>query len=236
VFGLSQSQIYAVGIGGAFVQYDGTTWHVHPAAAQLPAGVDLYTVFSRAANDLYVGGQLKGTTAVAYHFDGTTLQPVAFPDTKSALVTGLYGDATALYGVAILPSVVLTNYGGSAGSLTLCQTIGNPPNAVTIGGPAVGIVVAAGYLRYYRFNSGCKPMTSSTGFSSNMVGAFNAVSATGADFYAVGSTTLIGHSATGVGTFEPTDGLPVADLYGVWAATADDVYAVGAGGTILHKH
>jgi hypothetical protein len=89
VWGTSASNIYAVGVGGTVLRYDGTSWsRVTVPVSTTPT---LWSVFGTSANDIYVGGNNAGagTNATILRFDGTTWRAETSPS-AGANVNAVY--------------------------------------------------------------------------------------------------------------------------------------------------
>ena len=113
VFGFAHDNVYAVGVGGGVVHYDGNKW------TALDAGTtdDLWGIWGRAPNDMWiVGGRTGEGDPVLMHFDGVNFTPVAVPNNDR--------DATSLFKVWGIGSKLLAvgehgliiSYDGSAWS------------------------------------------------------------------------------------------------------------------------
>lgn len=73
VFGFGPSQVYAVGVDGAFIEYDGSTW----AAKDPGTTEDLWGIWGRSPSDLWiVGGSIGAGEPVLIHYDGDTFSDV----------------------------------------------------------------------------------------------------------------------------------------------------------------
>lgn len=97
VFGFGPSDVYAVGVGGGAIHYDGARW------TRLESGTtqDLWGVWGRATNDLWVVGGSGGSTPVLLHFDGTRFAPVAAPanDRSATAIFKVWGIGSKLFAV-----------------------------------------------------------------------------------------------------------------------------------------
>jgi hypothetical protein len=71
VWGLSATNIYAVGSYGTVLHYDGTTWH----AMYTGTGELFMTVHGTSAQDIFVGG-----VGIRYHFDGVGWSRMSNPE------------------------------------------------------------------------------------------------------------------------------------------------------------
>ncbi|MBI1320280.1 MAG: hypothetical protein GC168_15240 [Candidatus Hydrogenedens sp.] len=77
VFGFGTDNVYAVGLDGAVIQYDGLQWHI------LDSGTDedLWGIWGTAPDDLWlVGGELTPGDPVILHYDGQVFAKWAAPE------------------------------------------------------------------------------------------------------------------------------------------------------------
>ncbi|MCG3129100.1 MAG: hypothetical protein CHACPFDD_04009 [Phycisphaerae bacterium] len=97
VFGFGPADVYAVGVGGGAIHYDGVRW------TKLETGTtqDLWGVWGRASNDLWVVGGSGGVEPVLLHFDGTAFTSVAPPanDRAATALFKIWGIGSKLFAV-----------------------------------------------------------------------------------------------------------------------------------------
>lgn len=82
VHGTGPNDIWAVGTGGGALHFDGERW------TKIDTGIetDLWGVFARSATDVWVvGGYVDREQPVSLHFNGTTFEAVAIPESENPL-------------------------------------------------------------------------------------------------------------------------------------------------------
>lgn len=90
VWGSSPSDVWAVGVAGTIVRYDGTKW----ALVQSGTGPDLRAVWGSSASDVW----FVGAGGTILHYDGTAISSVASGTTND--LSGVYGGgATNVFAV-----------------------------------------------------------------------------------------------------------------------------------------
>jgi len=141
VFGLSETDVWAVGEQGTVAHFDGNQL----ALSSTPTTLTLYGVWGAAANDVWAVGGKPGSSSVALHFDGAqwTVQP--------PLVAGPTGAFFKVWGSAA-NDVFICGEGGLVlhfdGSSWTSQPTGLPQSTTlfTIAGRARDDVYAVGGL------------------------------------------------------------------------------------------
>ena len=72
VFGFGPADVWAVGVGGAVLHYDGQSW----TALDAGTGADLWGVWGTSSSDLWiVGGSVSAGDPVILHHDGASFTP-----------------------------------------------------------------------------------------------------------------------------------------------------------------
>lgn len=90
VYGFRADDVYAVGVGGTALHWDGSTW----TALDTPTTEDLWGVFGLAPDDVWmVGGTLQQGAPELLHWDGVAFTSYALPAEQNNR------DATALFKV-----------------------------------------------------------------------------------------------------------------------------------------
>lgn len=111
LWGTSAQDIWAVGVSGAVLHYNGSFW------TALDSGTDnnLYGIWGRGADDIWIGGE-KGTVL---HFDGERFTAVPTGDTRS--IAAVHGNSAGELWMA-----------GNAGLLLHQDREGGAPAAVDV--------------------------------------------------------------------------------------------------------
>lgn len=139
VFGLSESDVWAVGEQGTVAHFDGAQLTL----SSTPTTTTLYGVWGAAPNDLWAVGGMPGSSSVALHFDGAqwSVQPplVAGPTGAFFKVWGSAADDVFICGEGGL----VLHFDGKSWS---SQPTGLPPSTTlfTIAGRARDDVYAVG--------------------------------------------------------------------------------------------
>ena len=212
VWGSSAIDVYAVGISGTILHYDGSKWRV---MASPPNTDNLYAIWGSSSSDVYTVGR-NGTIL---HCNGSKWTSVE-GGVRTSLF-GIWGSSTSDV-FAVGQSGTIVHYDGkswnvmtSGISKSLCGVWGSSANDVF----AVGI---GGVILHYD-GSNWKLMT----------GPAPAV-----NLYAVWGTSETHVFAVGqVGTVLSYDGKVWSSIYrdpiryfdGIWGSSSSDVYAVGVG-------
>jgi hypothetical protein len=84
IWGSSADDIYAVGVDGTVVYYDGADWNPE----DIGTTADLAGVWSSSKNDVFVVG--FGGNGTVFHYDGSDWTPVYFAD---ALLNSVWGNS-----------------------------------------------------------------------------------------------------------------------------------------------
>jgi hypothetical protein len=129
--GNSPNDIWAVGINGLMVHFDGSTWSLQPA----PTTRNLFAVWGRAANDMYA----VGNTGAVVHFDGVRWRELTTSATGQNL-RGVWGDNRGTLVAAGWDGTVIRGAAGPADWVTEISS----PTLVTAWGAGDGTVYAGG--------------------------------------------------------------------------------------------
>jgi len=98
VFGFAADNVYAVGVGGGVVHYDGLDWR------KLDAGTnqDLWGVWGGTPNDLWiVGGTVGEGDPLILHYDGSTFTKIPAPanDRSASSIFKVWGIGSRVFAV-----------------------------------------------------------------------------------------------------------------------------------------
>jgi len=209
VWAIASNDVYAVGLEGTVLHYDGTAWS---SFATLGAAA-LSGVWG--SQELFISAE----TADVFHFTGTWQQ-----STLSRPMFGVWGAATNdVFAVGLIGATHHFD-----GSMWSTQSNGTA-TWYAVSGTSASNVYAAGAGVIAHWNGSWQPTT--------MAGdVFHGVWASGQDrAIAVGTDNMHGLIATQQATgWDRQTVDQIFQLSGVWGKAADDVYAVGDDGTIIH--
>jgi hypothetical protein len=252
VWGSSGNDVFAVGVTGTIVHYDGTNW-----SDMSVGGNALFNLWGTGGNDVFA----VGATGTILHYDGTNWSSMS--SGTSNYLEGVWGTSGSDVFVAGWNGTIL-RYNGSSWS---SMNSGVTDSFYGIWGSSGNDIFAVGdkgaILHYNGTN--WSPMTSGTTES-----LFDVWGSSATDVFAVGwggtvihydgtswssmnsgmfssSTCIWGSSATDVFAVSSSsifhyDGSKWASMYNwalsgltaVWGTSATDVFAVGDQGSILH--
>jgi len=214
VWGTSATNIFAVGVGGTVLHYDGTSWS--PMVSNTP--LTLRGVWGSAASDVFAVGNSGAVT----HYNGSTW---------STMVSGVSDTIYAVHGIdagnvfgAIGGGYVAT-YNGSTWSSVNTGTANNLFGIWAAAADDIFAVGSNGAIRRYSGGS-WEGMTSGT-----TMDLYSVWGTANNNVYAVGMSGRVQRydgsnwSGTAYGS---------KNLYCVHGNSASDIYAVGDTGTILH--
>jgi hypothetical protein len=217
VWGISSSDVFAVGTGGTILHYENATW----TAMASGSSASLRDIWGSSSSDVFV----VGTGGTILHYDGVSWTPMS---------SGSGGDLQAVWGTS--PGNVFA-VGGSAGSgiilhydgvtWTLMTTVW--ANLIAIWGSSssdVYVVGAGGAILHY---DGASWTPMSSGVAQNLCGIWGS---SASDVFAAGDTGTILHY-DGTAWTAMSSGSTNA-LCDIWGSSDTSVFAVGAGGTVLH--
>jgi hypothetical protein len=216
VWASASNDIFAVGLQGTIVHYDGASW------ASMTSGTteDLYAVWAAAGNSVFAAGD-NGTIL---HYDGSSWSVMTTPATND--LKGLFGISSSAV-LAVGTGGTIFGYDG--------VTWGVVPSGVTVdlrgawgtSSSNIYVVGDSGTIIWWNGVVFGAPMASGT------TNAFRSVwGASGSAIFAVGDEGTIrfynGASWTTMtsGTTNP--------LQSVWGTASDNVFTVGMCGTVLH--
>ncbi len=224
VFGTSSSSVWAVGDAGTIRFWNGATWSGQTSGTTQ----NLADVWAASANDVWAVGK-AGTIL---RWNGSAWSAVASPTNQE--LAGVFGSGpNDVYAVSSadvvirwdgsawkqLPTISSVAYAGVTVPAAAIQTLTQPPSLTTasVADPQ-GIVLDAAGNAY----------VASTGTHQVL-----RVDALTRAVTVVAGTGRSGFGGDG-GTAGPSGAITPQELRGVWGPSSSDVFAVGAGGTILH--
>jgi hypothetical protein len=213
--GTSGSELYAVGMGGTILRYDGNGW----SRATSRASADLLDVWGSSATDVYAAGY----DGALLRFDGTTWSEQA-PPADIDMIRGGWA-SSAQGGVMVgadadLQAVAVAYPAGPA------WTMGNG-NLYGVWGTGPGNVYAVGSAGKVARYDGTAWSTMPSGVTSVLTGVWGAAAS---DVFVVGFGTILRDTGAG---WQPMSGAPSLLLRGVWGTSSQNVFAVGNTGTLL---
>jgi hypothetical protein len=229
----------SLSVSGATAAVVGTSFGAF--TADVPAGDLLGYVFmgvwGSSANDVYIAGNVSGSTGVVFHRDGAgTWTTPTLPSNPPKLVAVWGSSGNDVYAIG--------GSAGASGALVLRST-GNGTFTQSFyysQAQANDIWGSAANDLYLAWAGGTAPAAAHYGVWHSTDGNNWTAQTTapdiqqavwgpsGSDVYVVGGGIL--HSA-GNGAWSSQNGTP--NLKAVWGSSATDIYAVGAAGVILHS-
>ncbi|MHC4600536.1 MAG: hypothetical protein ACYS47_16190, partial [Planctomycetota bacterium] len=225
IWGMSGSDVFAVGGWGTILHYNGSAWSMQSSGS----AVTLLDVWGASSSDVFAVG-MGGTIL---HYDGSVWTDMNSPVTVN--LTGVWGtSSTDIFAVGA--SGTILHYDGLAWT-TMASTTTN--HLYGIWGVSSSDVYAVGWqgtaLRY-NGTSWSSMNTGLTAFLDDVWGV------SGTDFYVVGSGPVGPpytprrhvHNYNG-SSWVQEDSAMTGYLDSVWGSSANDVYAVGSGGQIRHS-
>jgi uncharacterized repeat protein (TIGR01451 family) len=214
VWANSTTDVFAVGMRGTILRYDGAAWSPMTSGTSLA----LYGVWGSSPTDVFAVGQ-----GGILHYDGAAWSPMT--SGTSIGFVGVWGSSpTDIF--AVTEGGTIRHYDGAAwGPMTtgtdawLFSVWGSSPTDVF----AVG---QDGTILHYD-GAAWSPMTSGTSIILQGVWGSSPT-----DVFAVGQDGTILHYDGD--TWSPMTSGTSMPLSDVWGSSPTDVFAVGGGGTILH--
>jgi hypothetical protein len=219
VWGVNANSLYAVGVGGHIVRYDGTTWSDSVVTAADLTKPDLNSVWGAASDNVFAVG---GAGAV-FHYDGAAWTQMSSGTVEK--LNGVWGTSdNTVYAVGDAGTIL--RYSGTAWSKFPISDVPTNQNlnAVWAGSSSNVFVVGDGgtILRYN--GSIWQKMTSPTPV--NLRDVYGTSDGT---VFAVGEFGVALKWTAALGWRKMTmDSAMTRDLNGVWGSSSTDVYGVGA--------
>ncbi len=245
VWAVRRADAYAVG-DQAILHYDGNRWAAPVGLPVLGLGAILSAVWARATDDVFVTASgVGGLAGDVLHFDGAAW--TVDPSSSLALnaITGSPTGEIFVAGARGTMGVIRKLAGGAwtesdVGGPTLSGIWASADRAVAVGGQASGVI--------WRSDSGAawaaEVLPPGTPSLTAVWGSSNQ------DIFAVGHAgagtqpTILHFDGSSWSTLAPCDGsagpcidssiMQATTLFGVNGTAADNAYAVGQQGTILH--
>ena len=227
VGGTSSSDVYLVGDNATILHGSGTTW----SPQTNPAGtVRLLAVWAISAADIYIAG--AGNTIMHSGGSGSWVTQTAVGTTE---LRGVWGVAGHIWAVGSAGTILK-----STGTNWTAETSGTPAELRAVFGTSATDVWVVGDGVVLHSDGGGTWTAAADGVPMDV--NLRAIGGRpGGPVWAVGNAWTIVRRDTGAAAWvvEPT-GLPVDDLAGdtlqaIYASSLADVFAAGAGQTILHR-
>lgn len=215
VWGTGPTNLWVVGFEGSIMRGNGSTW-VQEASG---TAENLRGVWGTSTSDVFAVG-LGGTIL---HRDGVGWSAMSSP-TSTALhgVDGVASDTVFAVGLG----GEILRYNGASWSAMSSPTVEDLHGVWANNGSDVWAVGAAGTVLHF---DGVAWSQDSTGVSEDLNAVFGLPG--GAEVWAVGAFGTVLHRTGGVWVDETLGGF---HLQAVWASAANDVFAMGDWGFILH--
>lgn len=217
VWGDSVFNVFAVGLGGTILHYNGIQW----SAMNSQTGNQLEAVWGCSPSDVYA----IGSNSTVLHYDGNI---------NGEWVNFESNNPTYLFDVWCAPSSFVYATGGNTvyaydgyGWVDIYH--GTSDSLIKIWGSSASDIFAVGYfgeITHYDGNNWNLMNSGTTNHLQNIWGT------SPTDVFAVGSTGTILHYDGN--NWNLMDSGTDKELRGIWGASSSDVYAVGRMGTILH--
>jgi hypothetical protein len=219
VFAVDPMTAFAVGDNGTILYWDGMMWHDQtlqpmPDAGAIPFLTGVWA--TTAMNAMVVGEQ-----GAAYQWDGVTWKPVttASPDNLLA-INVINGNLTAVGTLGTIATWTGTTFTRQA-IAGYSKTLGGiSPNGFLVG--------VDGGLFTFDGNMTTMPIT---GLPTVFL---RGVAQAGGDLWAVGFDATVARVRGGGSDIFVYPNIPERWIEGVWAGAPDDVWIVGASGTVIH--
>jgi hypothetical protein len=216
IWGTSGTDMYACGLDGTILHYNGMSWS--PMSSN--ATSDLYGLWGASADDIFAVGE----AGIVIHYDGLSWNPMSKPPTGH--LNGVWGSAPDNV-IAVGNGGIILRYDGAVWST---MSSGTGTHLAAVWGSAADDVFAAGnnglVLRY----DGMAWTEVASGHP-NVAGIWGSAAE---DVFAVGNGGTVIHYDGTLPWTEMADTGTSENLYGVWGTSSIDVFAVGNAGTILH--
>ena len=231
VWGTSATNVYAVGLTGQIIQYDGdgdddgvsdNRWDAPfpPVTAS-----HLYAIWGPNANNIYA----VGAAGAVLNFDGTNWTNISALVPGGADIYGVWGTSSSDVFLTDITGIVF--HGVGPAWVIQWSLLGNAFRGIwgSASDDVFTVDVTAGNIFHY---NGAAWNTTPMGTAA--FGLTNIWGSSASDVYAIGFNGTVVH-------YDGTDWSPVTgispgtiQLTGIWGSSASDVFIVGLGGTILH--
>jgi hypothetical protein len=225
VWGSSDSNVFAVGVGGTILHYDGTSW------SSMDSGTtnNLNSVWGSSGNNVFA----VGASGTILYYDGASWSSMDSGTTSN--LNGVWGKpGFGVLAVGDSQNTILQYIGDMWTSTTLPDYCSSQ-ELFAVWGIAENDVFAVGnYRSFFHYNGSY----------------WNCTQLYGGDMYAIWGSSASDVFAVGAYLGEFWENHPIAhydgtswnsmpnnttnSLHGVWGSSDSDVFAVGTNGTILH--
>lgn len=218
IWGSAAGDVFAVGEGGVIAHYDGVVWS---AVEPSPASESLYSVYGSAAGDVFAVGE-QGV----FHYDGAAWSAPSTPVTEPLYgVFALAADQV----VAVGGRGTIARYDGVDWTLASPITLDDLRAVAGTGADHLYAAGDRGTILYY--DGATWSALRSVPQAASQAALLGVWSADADTVYAVGENgRLLRHGRDAWQDLAAPPGV-LSDLSGY---AADDVFAAGAGGTLLH--
>jgi len=253
LWGSSGSDVFAVGVNGTIVHYDGSNW----SAMSSGTTEALFNVWGSSASDVYA----VGSSATMLHYNGSSWSSIK--SATSNYLEGVWGSSASDVYVVGWHGTIL-HYNGTSWSTMNSGTTNSLYGIWGNSGSDIFAVGEKGTIIHY---NGTNWSTMNSGITQSL---FDIWGSSGTDVFAVGwsgdilhydgtswstmnsgsisaSECIWGSSATDVFAIDTFDivhydgstwttmySYPYSTLSAIWGSSGSDVFAVGNSGTILH--
>jgi len=258
IWGSSASNVFAVGMWGNILHYNGTSWHSDTSGYGATfygvwcssSGSDAFAVGLSGTIVHYISGtwstMSSGTTNTLYGVWGssaTDVFAVGAGGTILHYISGTWstmssGTTNTLYGVwgntatdvfAVGAGGTILHYNGSTWTSMNSGTTNDLRHLWGSSGSNVFAVGTGGTIIHYNGSAWSSMYTETT------VSLFDVWGSSGTDVFVLGiSGDVILHTTDGGQTWSFMASPTLNYLFGVWGSSATDVFAVGSSSTILH--
>jgi hypothetical protein len=218
IWGSSSTDIYAVGLQGKIVHYDGSWTEMFSGAG---AGHYINGVWGTAGNDIIAVGKY----GMIVHYDGNDWLPMRGGAAPEFLL-GVWGSSSNdIYAVGSYNNIL--HYDGTCWAGTSSGTTNRQLNDVWGSSSSDVFVVGLDGLILHYNGIGWTEMDSGTSGS-----LFAVWGASSTDVHAIGSEgTMLHYDGVDWTNIAPGGG---AVMHGLWGSSSNNVYAAGAAGRIYH--
>jgi Big-like domain-containing protein len=202
--------VFAVGMNGTIVHYDGTTWSSQTSGTS----ADLFGVWGASGSDVYAVGR-HGTVL---HYDGSRWDALPTSDTTD-LIAVWGSSGRDLFAVGSFGTIL--HFDGTSWTRHM-----NDSTLVFEGvwGSSANDVFVVGYNGVILHYNGAKWTVQRSNATIDLFGLWGT---SGTDVFAVGDSILHFDGTSWSAQRESA-------TYGIWGSSGNDVYTVGDYGSILH--
>lgn len=232
VYGVSPTNVWAVGTNSGLMQYDGNGWKVSPQSGSVPSGSPqtLRAVWGSGPNDYWA----VGNSGVILRYNGTNWSEFAGSRSLTTnTLLGIWGSAPD--DVWAVGSNIVLRFNGTSWAVdNAAMALLSGSTMYAISGTAKDRIIAVGssgrVIRYNGTSWSLDPMSGAIGISTTY-----ALSVTGNGAIAVGSGSGggIGGSRFDNNSWQFTAAPGNLTVFGVYANSLTDAWAVGDVGLLL---